>query len=45
MEDPQAARAAGMVIPDRAFCERCHTGGLTDDSLARTHAHKSDGGS
>ena len=43
MEDPEQARAAGMVIPDRAFCEQCHKGGWTDDLMTRTHAHKEEG--
>jgi hypothetical protein len=43
MEDPEAARAAGMVIPERGFCEQCHKGGWTDDLLTRTHDHKVEG--
>jgi hypothetical protein len=43
MEDPAAARAAGMVIPERSFCEQCHKGGWTDDLLTRTHEHKAEG--
>lgn len=42
MKDPEAARAAGMVIPDRAFCAQCHKS-WNDDLLTRTHAHKEDG--
>jgi len=44
MEDPEAARAAGMVIPERSFCEQCHKGGWSDDLLTQTHAHKDDEG-
>lgn len=40
MEDPDLARAAGLVDPDRAFCEQCHKFGWTDDVMQRTHAHK-----
>ena len=40
MKDPEKARSAGLVIPDRAFCAKCHTAGWTDDLLNRAHAHK-----
>jgi hypothetical protein len=40
MKDPARARAAGLVIPDRAFCSNCHTKGVTDDFLKKAHAHE-----
>lgn len=40
MKDPKKARAAGMVIPARSFCAKCHTSGWSDDLLKRSHAHK-----
>jgi hypothetical protein len=40
MEDPEKARSAGLVTPDRSFCSQCHTADWTDDLLERTHAHK-----
>jgi hypothetical protein len=40
MKDPAKARAAGLVIPDRAFCSNCHTKGVTDEFLRKAHAHE-----
>jgi len=40
MKDAKKARSAGMVIPVRAFCAKCHTTGWTDDLLKKSHAHK-----
>ena len=40
MKDPAKARAAGLVIPDRAFCSKCHTSGVNDAFLAKAHAHE-----
>ncbi len=40
MKDPVKARAAGMVIPERSFCSKCHTRGVTDDFLKKSHAHE-----
>jgi hypothetical protein len=40
MKDSKKARAAGLVIPVRAFCSQCHTTGWSDDLLKRAHAHK-----
>jgi hypothetical protein len=30
MKDPEAARAAGLLIPDEAFCRKCHEGAPHD---------------
>jgi hypothetical protein len=40
MKDPELARAAGMVIPEAAFCEQCHTQDWTDEMLTLAHDHK-----
>ncbi|MEO8361895.1 MAG: hypothetical protein ABI672_17810 [Vicinamibacteria bacterium] len=40
MKDSKKALAAGLVMPVRSFCSKCHTGTWTDDLLKRTHAHK-----
>jgi hypothetical protein len=39
MQDPEKSRAAGLVIPDRAFCSQCHKTGLNDDLMKQVHAH------
>lgn len=39
MQDAEKSRAAGLVIPDRAFCLQCHKTGLNDDLMMRVHAH------
>ncbi len=41
MQDPELARAAGLVIPDRSFCTGgpCHQDGWEDDMIERAHAH------
>jgi len=43
MKDPQKARAAGLVIPERSFCSQCHRSGWTDELLKQAHAHKVEG--
>jgi hypothetical protein len=43
MEDPELAKAAGLVMPDAAFCIRCHGDDWKDEMLSRAHAHKEDG--
>jgi len=40
MKDPAAAREAGLVIPEAAFCKTCHVGGWSDAMLKKAHAHK-----
>jgi len=40
MKDSKKALAAGLVMPGRSFCSKCHTGTWTDDLLKRSHAHK-----
>jgi hypothetical protein len=30
MKDPEAAKAAGLVKPDEAFCKTCHEGAPHD---------------
>lgn len=40
MKDPEKARAAGLVIPNREFCATCHVSGWSDDMLIHAHAHK-----
>lgn len=40
MKDPAQAAAAGLVTPDRAFCEQCHVRGWNEEFLVRAHAHK-----
>ena len=40
MKDPEKARAAGLVIPDRSFCQQCHGAAWSDDLLKQAHAHK-----
>lgn len=42
MEDPEMARAAGLVMPGKAFCGSCHQDDWQDDMLERSHAHKED---
>jgi len=42
MEDPQATRAAGMVIPEMSFCAQCHTAEAADEFVTTAHAHKVD---
>lgn len=42
MEDPELARAAGLVMPDEAFCARCHRDDWQEGMLERAHAHKDD---
>jgi hypothetical protein len=40
MKDPDKARAAGLVMPDKAFCSKCHTSGVNDAFLKKAHAHE-----
>ena len=40
MKDAKKARAAGLVMPGRSFCSKCHTTGWSDDLLKKAHAHK-----
>lgn len=40
MKDPEKARAAGLVMPDKAFCGRCHKKGVNDDLMKKAHAHE-----
>lgn len=40
MKDPEKARAAGLVMPDKAFCGKCHKRGVTDDLMKKVHAHE-----
>jgi hypothetical protein len=40
MKDPVKARAAGLVIPERSFCSKCHTKGVTEEFLKKAHAHE-----
>jgi hypothetical protein len=42
MKDPEIARAAGLVIPEKSFCVGCHQDDWQDDMLERAHAHKED---
>ena len=39
MRDREQALAAGLVIPTRDFCAKCHVGRWSDDLLQRAHAH------
>ena len=44
MKDPAAAKAAGLIMPDKAACGKCHgkdkVPAVTDDLFAKVHAHK-----
>lgn len=40
MKVAEKARAAGLVIPDKAFCAQCHKTGVTDAFLKQAHAHE-----
>lgn len=40
MKDAAKARAAGLVIPDAAFCGKCHKKGVDDAFLGKAHAHE-----
>jgi hypothetical protein len=40
MKDPAAAREAGLVIPTKALCVKCHAKDWSDALLGRAHAHK-----
>ncbi len=44
MKDPAAAKAAGLILPDKAACAKCHgkdkVPAMTDALFAKVHAHK-----
>ena len=44
MKDPAAAKAAGLILPAKADCAKCHGKGkvpaMTDELFAKVHAHK-----
>ena len=40
MKDPAKAEAAGLVMPDKAFCAKCHKNGVDDAFMGRAHAHE-----
>jgi len=44
MKDPAAAKAAGLIMPTKADCAKCHGQGkvpaMTDAMFASVHAHK-----
>lgn len=40
MKDPAKAEAAGLVMPDKAFCGKCHKTGVDDAFMAKAHAHE-----
>jgi hypothetical protein len=44
MKDPAAAKAAGLIVPDKAACAKCHgkdkVPAMTDDMFKKVHAHK-----
>lgn len=39
MKDPVKAEAAGLVMPDKAFCGKCHKKGVDDAFMEKAHAH------
>lgn len=40
MKDRDKARAAGLVLPEAAFCQTCHKRDWKSEMLAKAHAHK-----
>jgi len=44
MKDVAAAKAAGLILPTKAECGKCHGKGkvpaMTDDLFAKVHEHK-----
>ena len=44
MKDVAAAKAAGLIVPTKANCAKCHGKGkvpaMTDDLFAKVHTHK-----
>ena len=40
MKDPAKAKAAGLVMPDKAFCAKCHKTGVDDAFMKKAHAHE-----
>lgn len=39
MKDPAKAKAAGLVMPDKDFCAKCHKTGVDDAFMKKAHAH------
>lgn len=39
MKDPAKAKAAGLVMPDKDFCAKCHKKGVDDAFMKKAHAH------
>lgn len=40
MKDSAKAEAAGLVMPDKAFCAKCHKKGVDDAFMEKAHAHE-----
>jgi hypothetical protein len=40
MKDPAKAKAAGLVMPAKDFCAKCHKSGVDDAAMTAAHAHK-----
>ncbi len=40
MKDKEKAKAAGLVLPTKEFCLKCHTKDWKDEMIEKTHAHK-----
>ncbi len=40
MKSPVRAKAAGLIVPDVAFCGKCHTGTPDPAFLAKVHVHR-----
>lgn len=40
MKNPARSKAAGLVLPDAAFCRKCHTGTVDAAFLAKAHVHR-----
>ena len=44
MKDPAKAKAAGLILPTKADCAKCHGKNnvppMTDELFAKVHAHK-----
>ncbi len=40
MKDPAKAKAAGLVMPDKAFCAKCHKSGVDDAFMKKAHEHE-----
>ena len=39
MKDPAKAKAAGLVMPSKDFCAKCHKKGVDDTFMKKAHAH------